>query len=101
MRLCIICEDKNIEAARENSKKIFPADKPSVNLPERIKELVPKTHLNIPCSSTGDLPATHWFCFISTDQATYERLVGNSLYSTIEEASPKEFLERWNLKVIR
>lgn len=101
MRLCILCEDKNIDAARANSKNIFPAEKPILNLPDRIKDLAPKAHLNTACSETGELPATHWFCFISCDQATRDRMVGNALYSTIEEASPKEFLERWNLKVIR
>lgn len=101
MRVCIICEDKNIEEARKNSKNIFPAEKTSVKIPESMMPKNTVTHLATPCSSTGQLPTTHWFCFISCDKSTYERIVDNSIYSTIEEASPKEFLERWNLKVIR
>ena len=102
MRICILCEDKNIVEARENCKNIFPAEKVEVNLPNFInKDKLPKTHLSIPVLETGELPATHWFCFMSTNEEAYARIINNKLYSTIEEGSPKEFLEKWNLKVIK
>ena len=101
MRICILCENKNIEAARLNSKNIFPAEKTNTDLPDRFKDGLPKTHLHIPCSPTGEGEPTHWFCFMSTDNATYERIVNNSLYSEVEESSPKEFLQKWGVKVIR
>ena len=102
MRLCILCEDKNIVEARENCKNVFKVEKVEINLPNFIdKDKLPKTHLSIPVSETGQLPATHWFCFMSTDDEGYNRIVNNSLYSTIEQGSPKEFLEKWNLKIIK
>jgi hypothetical protein len=102
MRICILCEDKNIVEARENCKNIFPAERVEVSLPNfLVKDKLPKTHLSIPVSETGKLPATHWFCFMSTNEEAYNRIINNKLYSTIEEGSPKEFLEKWNLKVIK
>lgn len=102
MRICILCEDKNIIEARENCKNVLPSEKVEFNLPIFLdKDKLPKAHLSIPVSETGKLPATHWFCFMSTDQEGYNRIVNNSLYSTIEEGSPKEFLEKWNLKIIK
>ena len=102
MRICILCKDENIEAARENCKNIFTKEKTEIELPSFVdKDKLPKTHLGIPLSETGEFPATHWFCFMSTNQENYDRIVNNALYSTIEESSPKEFLEKCNLKIIR
>ena len=102
MRLCIICEDKDIEAARENSFNVFQKEVKNFELPIFIsKDSLPKTHLSIPLSESGEAPATHWFCFISCDEQTHQRILGNVLYSHVEESSPKEFLQKWNLKVIR
>jgi hypothetical protein len=103
MRLCIICEDKDIEAARENCKNIFTGKKPdNLNLPSFIdKDSLPKTHLSIPLSESGEGLATHWFCFLSCDDSTHQRIFNNKLYSHVEESSPKEFLEKWNLKIIK
>jgi hypothetical protein len=102
MRICILCEDKNIEAARENSKNVFPIQKPEINLHGLLaQKKIPDNHLSIPLSKDGTGDPTHWFCFMSCDQTTYDQIVNNSLYSTIEESSPKDFLEKWNLKIIK
>ena len=102
MRICILCENKNIDEARLNCKNIFPSKEPELKLPDFLmKKEFPKTHLSIPCSETGTLPATHWFCFMSCDEANYKKMVETSLYSTIEESGPKEFLEKWNLQIIK
>ena len=80
MRLCIICEDKDIEAARENSFNVFPKEVKNFELPSFIsKDSLPKTHLSIPLSESGEVPATHWFCFISCDEQTHQRILGNVL----------------------
>lgn len=104
MRVCILCEDKNIKEARENSKNLFPINKSEVNMSffsQKIKDSLPKEHLSIPLSQSGELPATHWFCFISTNEESLSKMRNNALYSIIEESSPKEFLEKWNLKIIK
>jgi hypothetical protein len=38
---------------------------------------------------------------MSTNEEAYNRIINNKLYSTIEEGSPKEFLEKCNLKIIK
>ena len=102
MRVCIICEDKDIVAARENCVNVFPKEVVGFPLPSFIKkEDLPKTHLSVPLSKNGELPQTHWFCFLSCDESTYQRILSNKIYSHVEESSPKEFLQKWNLKVIR
>lgn len=105
MRLCILCEDSKVELARENSKVIFvPNNKPKPVLHpglQAYKEKLPKEHLSIPVSETGQLPATHWFCFINVTQEGYDKLLSIQEHSIIEEGSPKEFLSKWNLQIIK
>jgi hypothetical protein len=102
MRLCILCEDSKVELARENSKAILNSSPKNIN-PGLIayKETLPKGHLKIPVSYTGQLPATHWFCFINIDQKGYEEFLSIQEHSIIEEGNPKEFLSKWNLKIIK
>lgn len=105
MRLCILCEDSKVELARENSKVILvPNDNPKPVLLhpglQAYKEILPKGHLSIPVSETGELSATHWFCFLNVTQEGYDQLLSIQEHSIIEEGSPKEFLSKWNLKII-
>jgi hypothetical protein len=103
MKLCILCEDSKVELARENSKGVLVTTNTPVIHPglQAYKETLPKEHLSIPVSETGQLPATHWFCFINVDQVGYEKLLSVQEHSIIEENGPKEFLSKWNLKIIK
>lgn len=110
MRLCILCEDANVEVARENSKNVFPG-KPAIERQSFLAKIkgdskpfgdhFVEDHLGTPCSPTGELPITHWFCFLNTNEETYAKIMNNVKYSVIEESSPKEFLEKWNLKIVK
>ena len=80
MRICIMCEDTKIKKVRKDMKN------------ENI--------LNIPLSTSGELPATHWFCCLATDQDRCDRLLKSADQTTMEISEPKEFLEKWNLKII-
>ena len=86
MRLCILCDDPNITEARERSAEVLPKSE----FTERL-----------PLSSTGELPATHWFCFINVNETTYQKMLTSQKYTIIEEAVPSEFLAKHNLKKIK
>jgi hypothetical protein len=108
MRICILCEDSKVELARQNSKAISN-NKVKSDIPKGViafKERlgisnIEIQHLSIPVSETGQLPATHWFCFMNVDEEGYQKLLAVQEHSIYEESSPKEFLEKWNLKIIR
>ena len=109
MKICILCEDSKVELARENAKKIMGSQKkseiPTNPLILKAKEFfgLPEigTYLQIPCSETGSLPATHWFCFMNVTEEGYKKVLSVQEHSVIEESSPKEFLEKWNLQIIK
>lgn len=81
MRVCILCEESKVEQVRKKMKR--------------------DNILNIPCSENGQLPATHRFCFIATDERGADDLLKSAEITTIEICAPKEFLEKWNLKIIK
>ncbi len=81
MRICIMCEDDKISQVRKNMKN--------------------KTILSIPLSQSGALPATHWFCCLATTQDIAEKLLASADLTTMEISEPKEFLEKWNLQIIK
>lgn len=81
MRVCILCEESKVTQAREKMKN------------EKI--------LTIPCSETGELPATHRFCCIATDEKGAQDLLRKAEITTMEICGPKEFLNKWNLKIIK
>lgn len=83
-RLCILCDDENVEKARERVKTFLNADV-----------------LNIPVSGTGNFPATHWFCHLQSTEDGYAKFMEMQKYTIIEEGGPKNFLSKRNLKVIR
>ena len=104
MRLCILCEDTNIAEARERSATVLP----KTELVKKVLEFKTKAnpevitdHLKIPLSATGELPVTHWFCFVNVNDATYQKMLTSQKYTIIEEAVPSEFLEKHNLKKIQ
>jgi len=81
MRVCIIAEDAKVKEIRTDMKN------------ERI--------LTIGLSVDGKLPATHWFCCMAMPEDKANELVSSAKLSTIEIAEPKEFLNRWNLQIIK
>jgi len=102
MRLCILCEDKNITEARKRSTGVLP-------ISEIVRKIVALKkgsdtdfqHLKIPVSVNGELPATHWFCFINVNEETHQKMLTSQMYTIIEEAVPSEFLTKHNLKKIK
>lgn len=83
-RLNILCEDSKISDARNNAKAVAGEEV-----------------LTVPLSKSGKLPATHWFCSLNVTDEGYEKIVGAQQHSIIEEGSPKDFLKKWNLHVIK
>ena len=81
MRVCILCEETKVVQAREKMKR--------------------DNILTIPCSETGELPATHRFCCIATDERGAQELFSKAEITTMEISGPKEFLTKWNLKIIK
>lgn len=94
-RICILCPDADVEKAREAAKDI-------VNL--AASPLLPAAsfrYLAIPVSPTGQAPATHWFCHLNCTDEVHDRISSAAVYSAVEEAGPKEFLEARGLSMVR
>ena len=81
MRVCILCEESKVEDARAKMKKNFI--------------------LKTMCSETGELPSTHRFCCVATDEKGANDLLRQAEITTMELSGPKEFLKKWNLKIIK
>lgn len=61
-----------------------------------------KNIMKIPCSETGEEPATHWFCTMAGSEEMMMSIYNKKTLSIMElEIGPKEFLNKWNLKIIR
>lgn len=52
-------------------------------------------------SPTGEEPETHYFCSIPGDQDKINKILSKQSLSIMELGQPKEFLSKWNLKIIR
>lgn len=103
MRLCILCEDANVVEARERTASVLPkSEAAELLLKFKNKEEIDAKygHLKVPLSETGCEPATHWFCFINVNEATYQKMLAAQKHTIIEEAVPSEFLMKHNLKKI-
>ena len=81
MRVCILCEESRVEEARKKMKR--------------------DNILTIPCSESGENPATHRFCCVATDERGANELLSQAELTTMEICGPKEFLNKWNLKIIK
>ena len=108
MKLCILCDDTNITEARQRVLLAMPGN-PDTKFTKMAKELKEKiglstnkpNHLSVPCSPTGKLPATHWFCFVTVNEETQQKMLDNQLYTIIEEGVPSEFLAKYGLQRIK
>jgi hypothetical protein len=108
MRICILCEDSKVQLARQNSKSILAERAEPKQVTPALAAIKQKLglpavseHLGIPLSETGELPATHWFCFMNVTEAGYAKVKSVQEHSIIEESSPKEFLTKNGLKIIK
>jgi hypothetical protein len=106
--LCILCEDEYVEAARKRLLSTLPNAgnlSPSELAYKKAKGIDPESrdnHLRIGCSPTGEAPATHWFCFITVDEETRQKMLAKQMYTIIEgDRIPSAFLADYGLKRIR
>jgi hypothetical protein len=82
MRINILTENDKVEQVRES--------------------WINKNSLKIPCSPTGEEPATHWFCSMAGSEEKMKAIYDKKNLSTMElEIGPKEFLNKWGLKIIK
>ena len=83
MRVCILCEESKVAQIREKEKN--------------------QNILTTEVSANGKLPATHRFCVIAkpdgTEEAFVNRIVAKGMVA--ELLDPKQFLDKWNLQIIR
>lgn len=82
MRINILTEDSKVDEVR--------------------KEMGDQNIMRIPVSPTGELPATHWFCTMAGEDSKMNEIYAKKKLSVMEfNIGPKEFLKKWNLKIIR
>ena len=100
--LNILCKDVNVIDARKRAVTTLPD---YVNVTSAETEIDPaagNNHLIVPCSPTGEVPATHWYCYIKVTDETYQKMLDNQLHTIIEkDLLPSEFLADHGLKRIR
>jgi hypothetical protein len=70
---------------------------------EQVREAwVTKNCLKIPVSPTGQEPATHWFCSMAGEESKMMDIYNKKNLSIMElEIGPKEFLNKWGMKIIK
>lgn len=82
MRINILTENDKVEQVRES--------------------WLNKNVMKIPCSSTGEGPPTHWFCSMAGSEEKMMFIYSKKNLSIMElEVGPKEFLNKWGLKIIK
>ena len=81
MRICILCDASKVEEARQKQ------DNDNI--------------LKIELSPSGEKPATHYFCTMVVDQKKADKLMAKKEFTIMEIAEPKDFLEKYNLKMIK
>ena len=84
-KVCILCPIDNIDEVRQTASKIFNYDT-----------------LKIEVSPNGQQPATYYYCYLQTTEAGLNQLLALQKYTIIEEViSPKDFLAKYNLQIIK
>lgn len=82
MRINILTEDSKVAQVREEMKS--------------------QDILKIPVSPTGEEPATHWYCTMAGSDEKMNAIYAKKNLSIMElEIGPKQFLEKWGLKIIK
>ena len=81
MRICILCDASKVEEARQKQDN--------------------NNILKIELSPSGQKPATHYFCTMVVDQKKADKLMAKREFTTMEISEPKDFLEKYNLKIIK
>ena len=82
MRINILTENDKVEQVRES--------------------WVNKNVMKIPCASTGEESATHWFCTMAGSEEKMMQIYNKKNLSIMElEIGPKEFLNKWGVKIIK
>lgn len=82
MRISILCEDSDINQVRQVAS--------DNNIGSGV--------LKIPLSKSGKLPATHWYCCLTTNHP--ENILSLKNLTIMEELGPKSFLQKHNLKIV-
>lgn len=68
----------------------------------QVREAFGQNILKIPLSPTGEEPATHWFCTMAGSDEKMNAIYAKRNLSVMElGTSPKDFLQRWGLKIIK
>jgi len=80
-KLYILCEVDKLEQVRSKMK--------SVGI------------LHNPLSSTGELPATHMYCVLHLNEDRIEKYLAIQEHTIMEVSELEEFLQKWNLKIIK
>lgn len=91
MRICILCEDRHVNEVRKSTMSNFSDSEVSEN----------NNIMGIRLSPTGYLPQTHWFCFLSVKEETFQKIKSVQNLTKIEESNPREFLEKFGLKLVK
>lgn len=81
VNICILCEESKVQQVKDKLGK--------------------DNILKIEVSETGQKPATHYFCTMMLSEEKAQRLFSKQELTIIEFSKAKDFLEKWNLKIIR
>lgn len=81
VNICILCEESKVQQVKDKLGK--------------------DNILKIEVSETGQKPATHLFCSMVVSEEKAQRLLSKQELTTMELSKAKDFLEKWNLKIIR
>lgn len=81
VNICILCEESKVQQVKDKLGK--------------------DNILKIEVSETGQKPATHYFCTMVVSEEKAQRLLSKQELTIMELSKAKDFLEKWNLKIIR
>lgn len=81
VNICILCEESKVQQVKDKLGK--------------------DNILKIEVSETGQKPATHLFCSMVVSEEKAQRLLDKRELTIMELSKAKDFLEKWNLKIIR
>ena len=80
VNICILCEESKVQQVKDKLGK--------------------DNILKIQVSETGEFPATHLFCSMIVSEEKAQRLFDKQELTIMEISKSKDFLQKWNLKII-